>query len=132
MFLDIETASRHSLSRRFACLKTMLPGKPWFPIVSNSFGLVACCVSHCNSFTKKTHFIACSAMFGKILNCRQFAYSAINNTRRNHTPKMVRFPMTKIPGTLDSAQKRWAPGFPRVYFHIIHEYLKLAKWQIST
>ena len=53
------------------------------------------------------------------------------NTRRNDTPKMVRFPMTKIPGTLDSAQKRWAPGFPRVYFHMIHEYLKLAKWQIS-
>ena len=39
--------------------------------------------------------------------------------------------MTKIPGTLDSAQKRWAPGFPSVDFHMIHEYLKLAKWQIS-
>ena len=37
--------------------------------------------------------------------------------------------MTKIPGTLDSAQKRWAPGFPSVDFHMIHEYLKLAKWQ---
>ena len=102
-FLDLDTASRHFLSRRFACLQTMLPGKPWLPIVSNPFGLVACCVSHCNSYTKKGTSSLGALCLESFKKSRHYAYSAIN-TRRNPSPKMVRFPMTKIPGTLDSAE----------------------------
>ena len=35
--------------------------------------------------------------------------------------------MTKIPGTLDSSQKQWAPGFPGIYFHMIHKYPRWAE-----
>ena len=102
MFLDIDTASRHFLSRRFACLQTMLPGKPWLPIVSNPFGLVACCVSHCNSYRKKGTSSLGTPCLESFKKSRHYAHSAINTP--SPSPKMARFPMTEIPGTLDSAK----------------------------
>ena len=76
---------------------------------------------------KKRHFFSWAHhVWESFKKCRHYAYSAIN-TRRNPSPKMARFPMTKIPGTLDSAKKRWAPGFPGTYFQMIRKYLKLAE-----
>ena len=45
---------------------------------------------------------------------------------------MADFPMTRIPGCsghFGQCPKRWAPGFPGIYFHMIHRYLK---WSETT
>ena len=49
------------------------------------------------------------------------------STRRNLTPKIGTFSNDKNSGHFGPCPKRWAPGFPGTYFHIIHKYLKWAE-----
>jgi hypothetical protein len=66
--------------------------------------------------------------------CRKYLQSAIN-THRNTTPKMVHFPMTRIPDTLESAQNNGHQAFQAVYSyrHITSRYFHdyFSGWYIS-
>ena len=75
---------------------------------------------------KKRHSSLGAPCLERFKQCRHYAYSAMN-TPRNPTPKNGTLSNDQNSGHFGQCQKRWAPGFPGTYFHMIRKYLKLAE-----